>query len=99
VGALPRPADPLVLDGATGELDGELEARVHAGIEALDRECAVVAVARRLSTVTTADAIHVVDGRVVESGTHDDLLAAGGRYAALHASLATAAAVAAGGDD
>jgi subfamily B ATP-binding cassette protein MsbA len=73
--ALLKDADVLVLDEATSELDSTLEARVHAGIETLNRDYAVVAIAHRLSTVTSADTIHVVeDGNIVESGTHHELL-------------------------
>jgi subfamily B ATP-binding cassette protein MsbA len=80
-----KDADILVLDEATSELDSHLEARVHAGIEQLDRDYTVVAIAHRLSTVTGADVIHVMeDGEIVESGTHQELLDDDGAYADLY---------------
>jgi subfamily B ATP-binding cassette protein MsbA len=83
--ALLKDADILVLDEATSELDSHLEARVHAGIEQLDRDYTVVAIAHRLSTVTGADVIHVMeDGEIVESGTHQELLDDDGAYADLY---------------
>lgn len=75
----------VVLDEATAHLDSESELAVQRALaEALVGRTALV-IAHRLSTVRAADAILVVDdGRIVERGTHDDLLAAGGRYAELY---------------
>ena len=75
----------VILDEATAHLDSTSEAAVQAALgEALAGRTAVV-IAHRLSTVRAADLILVVeDGRVVERGTHADLLAAGGRYAELY---------------
>jgi ATP-binding cassette subfamily B protein len=75
----------VVLDEATAHLDSTSEAAVQKALgEALAGRTALV-IAHRLSTIRAADAILVVDaGRVVERGTHDDLLAAGGRYAELY---------------
>jgi ATP-binding cassette subfamily B protein len=88
--ALARAAlvDPavLVLDEATSNLDPGTEAEVEAALERLMRGRTVVVVAHRLSTVRRADRIAVVDqGRLAELGTHDELVALGGRYAALAA--------------
>jgi len=74
----------LVLDEATSALDNETERAVQA---ALDRAAAgrtTITIAHRLSTIRDADQIAVLDrGRVVELGSHDELVARGGRYAAL----------------
>jgi ABC-type multidrug transport system fused ATPase/permease subunit len=75
----------VILDEATAHLDSESEVAVQeALVEALEGRTAVV-IAHRLSTIRAADEIAVVEhGRIVERGTHDGLLDAGGRYAALH---------------
>jgi ABC-type multidrug transport system fused ATPase/permease subunit len=75
----------VILDEATAHLDSESEVAVQAALtEALAGRTAIV-IAHRLSTVRAADEIAVVEaGRVVERGTHDDLLALGGRYASLY---------------
>ena len=74
----------LVLDEATSALDTQTERAVQAALERLAEGRTVIAIAHRLSTVRDADQIVVLDrGRVVERGTHDELLSLGGRYAAL----------------
>jgi ATP-binding cassette subfamily B protein len=74
----------LVLDEATSNLDPGTEAVVEGALERLMRGRSVVVVAHRLSTVRRADRIAVVDhGRIAEIGTHDELIATGGRYASL----------------
>ncbi|MGF1646230.1 MAG: ABC transporter ATP-binding protein [Kineosporiaceae bacterium] len=75
----------VVLDEATAHLDSESERRVQEALERTLRGRTALVVAHRLSTVRRADLVVVVaDGRVVETGTHDELVAAGGRYAGLY---------------
>ena len=75
----------VILDEATAHLDSQSEVAVQAALVAALEGRTTLVIAHRLSTIRAADAILVIDdGRVVERGTHSELLAAGGRYADLY---------------
>ena len=76
----------LVLDEATSALDSEVEVAIQRSLDDLMSGKTVIAIAHRLSTIAAMDRLIVLDeGRIVEEGTHQQLLQAGGIYAALWA--------------
>jgi ATP-binding cassette subfamily B protein len=82
--AMARDPEILVLDEATAHVDPEAEELIEKGVEELMRGRTTLVIAHRLSTIRNADQILVMSkGVVVERGTHDELVAAGGMYAAL----------------
>ncbi|GAB3271313.1 ABC transporter ATP-binding protein [Kineosporia babensis] len=83
--ALIRKPRVLLLDEATSALDPESESQVKQALSELMGGCTTLVVAHRLSTIRQADRIVVLEGgRIAEIGSHDELLARGGRYTALH---------------
>ncbi len=75
----------LLLDEATSALDTRSERVIKETIEELSHQFTIIVVAHRLSTVRKADKIHVLEaGRIVESGTYDQLISAAGRFSELH---------------
>jgi subfamily B ATP-binding cassette protein MsbA len=83
--ALLKDAPILILDEATSSLDTASERRIQDALNLLMRDRTTLVIAHRLSTVEKADCIIVLDaGRIVESGTHQELLDKEGQYAALY---------------
>jgi ATP-binding cassette subfamily B protein/ATP-binding cassette subfamily B multidrug efflux pump len=79
-----KDAPILILDEATSALDSEVEAAIQENLNQLMEGKTVIAIAHRLSTIAALDRLIVVDeGRIVEEGSHDELVARGGLYAQL----------------
>ena len=82
--ALLRDTPILLLDEATSALDTQSEVLVQNALEKLSKNRTTLVIAHRLSTIVSADHIIVMDrGRVIEQGTHTELIAAGGHYSDL----------------
>jgi subfamily B ATP-binding cassette protein MsbA len=85
--ALLKNAPILILDEATSALDTDSESRIQEALENIRRRHTCIVIAHRLSTVRSADRVVVLEkGRVVEAGTHADMIRADGPYARLHRS-------------
>ena len=83
--ALLKEAEVLVLDEATSDLDSNLEKEVQDSIENMEKDYTIVGIAHRLSTVENADRIYTLEeGEIVESGSHQELIAMGGQYSELY---------------
>jgi ATP-binding cassette, subfamily B, bacterial MsbA len=84
--ALLKDAPILILDEATSALDTESERHIQSALEALMKKRTTLVIAHRLSTIENADKIIVIDhGKIIETGSHEELLALKGRYAKLYA--------------
>ena len=83
--ALLSSARVLILDEATSDLDTQLEADIQRAIESIDQDYIIITIAHRLSTVKNADRIYTIeDGKVIESGSHQELINSDGIYTELY---------------
>lgn len=84
--AILRKAPILLLDEATSALDNESERLIQSSLNELQKDKTTIVIAHRLSTIQKADMIIMLDaGRIIEQGTHDELIALNGHYARMHA--------------
>ena len=92
--ALLRQPDLLILDEATSALDSASERLVQEAIQQVEGDCTVLVIAHRLSTIVNADQILVLDhGRIIQRGSHQQLLEASGMYQQLWQQQSQAAAI------